>query len=133
MTLGDLFIEGSGIFATFYDKNYQPMGQYSVWERFVHYDNSATGTTGHSNDVIWKIQPPDGAKYVNFHQGWDGTAKSTGTFELTKGSLYEKSGSAGSMPALPLGASYRFFAPRLGGQTLYSTQRIASRSALPRS
>ncbi len=83
MTLGDLFIEKDGIFADFYDASGKKMGQYSVWERFVDYQN---------NQVIWKIQPPDGARIVRFHRGWNNYNKQTNEFTFTKGAVYNTNG-----------------------------------------
>ena len=94
MTLGDLFIWNDGIIAQFYDSSHQlmkddknPSGQIGVWERFVNYDNDSNRT----QDIVWKVQPPDGAKYVEFSRGWDKNEETTGKFEFTKGMMYYSS------------------------------------------
>ena len=71
------------------------IGKYKVWERFVYYNESGpvwNNGTGHTQNVIWKIQPPDGAKSVRFILGWGDDSNSTNYFNFTKGNLYRRGG-----------------------------------------
>ena len=104
LTKGDLDNESSTIMARFYDKNGNSMGEFEVWERFVHYDpngktynndGNETGTAATSY-IIWKIQPPDGAKKVKFYRAGNEDGNSTDVFEFTKGKLYRRGRNTGN-------------------------------------
>ena len=85
LTLGDLQENGGDIYAAFFgpgsgESNW--IANYVVWERFVQYESG-------SSEVIWKIQPPDGATRVKFYQNG---GNSTKIFTFTKGDAYWKKG-----------------------------------------
>ncbi len=102
LTMGELNNESNtDIVAEFFsDSNgTNSIGKYKVWERFVYYtdsgvtynaSNSQSPSTGRTQNIIWKIQPPDGAKSVRFILGWNGLSNSTKVFEFTKGNLYRR-------------------------------------------
>ena len=93
LTKGDLDNEsGNKVVAEFKDANGNVIGKYGVWERFVYYGdtNRANQNENHRMNVIWKIQPPDGAKEVRFILGWGADNNSTQWFTFKKGMLYKR-------------------------------------------
>jgi len=101
LTKGDLDNEPTtDIVAEFYDNSGKAIGKYKVWERFVYYNNSNgpvyENSTGRTQNIIWKIQPPDGAKMVRFILGWGTWHNYTDKFEFTKGKLYRRNGNGSS-------------------------------------